>query len=65
MKYSLSENSLPNFVGPSPTVSDYDVSQSGKFGNVRSYAENLKIAINAFGNFHPLIVHPIKVHGMM
>ena len=46
-------------------MSDYDVSQSGKFGNVRSYAENLIIAINAFGNFHPLIVHPIKVHGMM
>ena len=50
-KHSLYENLLPNFVGPTLTVSD--LSQAAKFGKVRSYEENLRFRNFAFVSFHP------------
>ena len=62
-KHSLSENLLPNFVGPTLTVSD--LSQTTKFGKVRSYKENVTFGSFAFVSFHPMIVHPINAHLMI
>ena len=57
-KHSLYENLLPNFVGPTLTVSD--LSQTAKFGKVRSYEENLTFKIF----LHQMIVHQINIHSM-
>ena len=62
-KHSLYENLLPTYVGPTLTVSD--LSQTAKFGKVRSYEENLTFRNFAFVSFHPMIVHPINVHPMI
>ena len=62
-KHSLYENLLPTYVGPTLTVSD--LSQTAKFGKVRSYEENLTFTDFAFVSFHPMIVHPITVHPMI
>ena len=58
-KHSPYENLDPNFVGPTLTVSD--LSQTAKFGKVRSYEENL-----TFKNFvHRMIVHRINIYSMV
>ena len=48
-KHSLYENLLPNFVGPTLTVSD--LSKTAKFGMVRSYEEHLTVRNLAFPGF--------------
>ena len=62
-KHSLYENLLPNVVGPTLTVSD--LSQTAKFGKVRSYEENVTFRNFAFVSFHPMIVHRINIHSMI
>ena len=48
-KHSLYENVLPTFVGATLTVSD--LSKTAKFGEVRSYEENLTVKNLAFVSF--------------
>ena len=62
-KHSPYENLHPNFVGPTLTVSD--LSQTAKFGKVRSYEENVTFRNFAFVSFHPMIVHRINIHSMI
>ena len=62
-KQSLYENLLPNFVGSTLAVSD--LSQTEKFGKVRSYEENLTFRNFAFVSFHPMIVLRINIHPMI
>ena len=50
-------------MGPTLTVSK--LSQTAKFGKVRSYKENLTFRNFSFVSFHPIIVHSINVHPMI
>ena len=62
-KYSPYENLHPDFVGPTLTVSN--LSQTAKFGKVRSYEENVTFRNFAFVSFHPMIVHRISIHSVI